>query len=69
MTRADQSYFSWYLDRNGCPATDHAMHRVPYVCGYEAGEADLRARLIDAVKTALDRDKSMERVIELTRDI
>jgi hypothetical protein len=69
MTRAEQSYLDWYLSRNGMAATDHSVHRIPYVTGYEAGECDLRARLISAVKTALVRDASMQKVADLIRDI
>ena len=69
MTRAEQSYLDWYKDRNGLSATDHSVHRIPYVSGYNAGESELRARLIKAVETALVRDASMQKVVELIGDI
>ena len=69
MTRAEQSYLDWYKDRNGLAATDHSVHRIPYVIGYESGEESLRARLINAVETALVRDVSMQKVIDLIREI
>ena len=69
MTRAEESYLAWYLDRNGLSATDHSVHRIPFVAGYDAGEKDIRERLIHAVETALVRDVSMQKVIDLIRDI
>ena len=69
MTRAEDSYLAWYKDRNGLSATDHSVHRIPYVSGYNAGERELRARIITAIETALVRDASMQKVVELVRDI
>ena len=69
MTRAEESYRAWWKHRNGMASTAHSFGEIPYVAGYEAAEDDLRARLTSAVKTAMDRDVSMQKVIDLIREI
>jgi len=59
MTNAESSYFAWYLDRNGLSATDHSVHKIPYVAGYDAATAELKRKFIKMIESACDRDSTL----------
>ena len=64
MTNAESSYFAWYLDRNGLSATDHSVHRIPYVAGYDAATADLKSKFIAMIESASVVDPSLKIMID-----
>jgi len=64
MTNAETSYFAWYLDRNGLSATDHSVHKIPYVAGYDAATADLKAKFIAMIESASVVDPSLKIMID-----
>ena len=64
MTNAETSYFAWYLDRNGLSATDHSVHKIPYVAGYDAATADLKAKFIAMIESAMKADPSLAIMID-----
>ena len=63
MTNAESSYFAWYLDRNGLSATDHSVHKIPYVAGYNACERALKAKFIAMIESAAIVDPSLKIMI------
>ena len=69
MTYAEVSYFAWYLDRNGLSATDHSVHKIPYVAGYDAATADMKRKFISMIESAAIVDPSLKIMIDGVQEL
>ena len=69
MTRAEDSYTQWWIERNGLSPSEHSMGKIPFVAGYESGSRDMRDTIIALISPRLDRQPDLQKIIVAIEDL
>ena len=69
ITKAEESYASWWIERNGLSPSEHSMGGIPFVAGYESGSKDMRDSIIALISPCLDRQPDLQKIIVAIEDL
>ena len=69
MTKAEDSYTKWWIERNGLSPSEHSMGKIPYVAGHESGYRLAIDEVIRMISPCLDRQPDLQKIITAIEDL